>query len=80
VGWAHGFNSRFPLANNQMESSADSLQAVAGGGLEFPLHGRLLLRLPQIEYLYTGLPNNASNRQNSLRVSAGLAIRFHPRH
>ncbi len=73
VGGAHGFSSYFPNKG----ASADAVALLAGGGLDLRVFDVLSIRPFQADYLYTGLPNSTVNRQNNLRLSAGILLRLH---
>lgn len=74
-GLAHGSGSQFP-ENGTLTDSANSFALLAGGGADFHLNGLVSLRLVQVDYLRTSLPNNANDWQNNLRVGAGVAFHF----
>lgn len=69
VGGAHG--SGLPFGNNSAQS-ANSFALVAGGGLDLSMKPRISLRLFELDYVHTGLPNTSNNRQNDLRLGAGI--------
>ena len=75
-GGAHGFSGYFPTATSS-SSSADSFAFSAGGGVDQRLSQRIALRVLQADYLYTELPNAKGDRQNNLRIGAGIVIRLH---
>lgn len=75
IGFAHGSGSAFP-SDNTLASSANSFALDLGGGADLSVDRRLSVRLPQVDYLRTSLPNNSSNWQNNLRVAAGITIQF----
>jgi len=75
VGGVHGFDAFFPNASTS-GSPPDALALAAGGGLNARLTQRLALRACQVEYLQTHLPNDSGDRQNGLRLSAGIVFRF----
>ena len=75
VGEANGFNSLFP-SGTSLTSSASSLAAQAGGGLDVTVRRRFAIRALEAEWLRTQLPNGESNVQNSLRLGAGVVFRF----
>lgn len=75
VGGVHAFNSTFPHAGGAL-SSANSFALTAGGGLDYRLSRHIDVRVVQIDYLKTYLPNNATDEQNNLRVGAGLVLRI----
>jgi peptidoglycan-associated lipoprotein len=75
LGLAHGSNSEFPQ-NNSLVPSANSFALDLGGGADYPLSKRLSVRVLQVDYLRTALPNISTNWQNNLRFGAGLTIHF----
>jgi hypothetical protein len=74
-GDVHAFNGVFP-ASGGAKSSADAFAMQAGGGVNMSLYKRIGLRLLQIDYVKTALPNNVSDAQDDLRLAAGLTYRF----
>jgi peptidoglycan-associated lipoprotein len=75
VGGVHGFASTFPHPGGAL-SSADSFAFTTGGGLDYGLSRHIGVRVVQIDYLKTYLPNNATDEQNNLRVGAGIVFRI----
>ncbi len=57
----------------QMEPSYLSNAVAFGGGVDFPLTGRLSVRAIQADYLITGAFNET---QHNIRLSTGLVYRF----
>jgi hypothetical protein len=49
---------------------------VAGGGLDLKVSPRVAVRLFDVDYMYTQFRNSTNNRQNQLRVSVGIVLRF----
>lgn len=76
IGVAHAFDGLFPSING-LNYKATSPAIELGGGLGLALTKGLSLRLPELDYLHTSLPNNGSNSQNDLRLSAGLSLHLH---
>lgn len=74
-GGAHGFDSYFPVTGKST-GAASGLAMIAGGGLDIRTNSHLAIRAVQADYLYTQLPNGTDNRQNNLRLSAGLVLRL----
>ena len=74
-GAAHGFNGVFP-SEAGVKSSATSFALQTGGGIDFTVNHSFALRLPEISYVRTSLPNNGSDTQNNLRLAVGAAYRF----
>jgi hypothetical protein len=75
-GVAHGWGSEFPSGGNTLASSASSFALDLGAGADYPLNKRLSLRVLQLDYARTTLPNNTTNWQNNLRIGAGLTLRL----
>jgi hypothetical protein len=74
-GMAHGSNSQFPRSDT-LVSSASSFDFDLGGGADYRLNQRFSLRVLQLDYLRTALPNNTNNWQNNLRISTGIILHF----
>ncbi len=75
VGGVHGFDSLFPDEAGALPNP-NAFAYAAGGGLNMNLSPRFAIRAVQADYLQTHLPNDANNRQNHLRLSAGMVFRF----
>jgi hypothetical protein len=76
LGEAHGFDSLFPSSGSGVSNSATSLALQAGGGVNLSLSHHIALRLVQIDWLRTQLPNSSTDVQNHFRIDTGLAFRF----
>jgi opacity protein-like surface antigen len=74
-GLAHGSGSQFPQGNS-LESSANSFALDLGAGADYSLNKRISVRILQLDYLRTALPNNSNDWQNNLRIVAGLTLYF----
>jgi len=74
-GETHAFDSFFPSASGIL-TSANSFEIQAGGGANLLLTRHFGLRLLEADYVRTELPNNASNQQNALRLSAGAIFHY----
>jgi outer membrane immunogenic protein len=74
-GGVHGFDSSFPVAS-RIPPGANSFAMLAGGGLDIRLQSHLAVRPIQADYFLTHLSNGLNNRQNSLRLSAGVVLHF----
>jgi hypothetical protein len=48
----------------------------AGGGIDFKVSKHVSVRPVQAEYLMTRLPNGLNNRENNLRIGAGITLRL----
>jgi len=44
--------------------------------MDITIRKRFGVRLLEVDYVHTSLPNNGSNSQNDLRLSAGFSFRF----
>ena len=71
LGRVHGFNSTFP-GTTGLDSSATALALQTGGGINAFFSKRFAVRVLEVEYLRTNLPNNYSNVQNDLRLGFGV--------
>ncbi len=74
-GGAHGFDGYFPTTTTS-SSTANSFALSTGGGLDLSLSHHVAVRILQADYLYTQLPNAAGDRQNNLRLGAGIVFRI----
>jgi peptidoglycan-associated lipoprotein len=74
-GGAHGFDGLYPEASGP-STSASSYSLELGGGIDLQQKKRRFdLRLLQIDWLRTGLPNATDSTQNT--VLFGIGIVFH---
>ena len=74
LGGVHAYNSVFPSsAGTTPSASAFSMQL--GGGANMELKKGWGLRLLELDYVRTTLPNNGSNSQNDLRIGFGVSYR-----
>lgn len=71
LGFADGMDSVFPHPGAST-SRATSSAVEVGGGINYALNHHIALRLIEAEWLRTALPNNATNVQNNLKLSAGV--------
>jgi opacity protein-like surface antigen len=75
LGIANGFDSVFPGPAGAQESST-SLALQLSGGVDYRLSDHFAIRVLDAGWLRTQLPNSANNVQNTLRLGAGLVVRF----
>jgi peptidoglycan-associated lipoprotein len=75
AGGAHGSGTLYGTTAGA-SGSANAFSLSAGGGLDWNATRHLSMRLFQVEYLNTRLPNASNNIQNNLRVTAGVVFRF----
>jgi hypothetical protein len=72
LGGVHGFDSAFPSASRTMPT-ANSFASQLGGGFDLSLARGFGLRLAEVEYFHSRLPNNGSGTQNDLRLAFGVS-------
>jgi hypothetical protein len=73
IGEANGFHGIYPSVPAPV-SSANSLAAQVGGGVDLNLSRHLALRCFEASWLRTALPNSTSGVQNDIRMGAGVAV------
>jgi hypothetical protein len=74
-GGVHGFNGLYPTPGGAT-TNARSFALEAGGGLNLYFSKHVGLRIPEVEYVRTALPNNGSNTQHDLRIAFGMTFHF----
>jgi outer membrane immunogenic protein len=74
-GLAHGSGDLTPVTDGG-PGSANVFAMTVGGGMDYSLTEGLSFRLINAEYLYTRFNNGTNNRQNNLRLAAGIVIRL----
>lgn len=75
LGIANGFNSVFP-APTGAQTNSNSLALQVGGGVDYRVSNHFAVRALDAGWLRTQLPNSTNNVQNSLRLGAGVVVRF----
>jgi hypothetical protein len=75
IGEGNGFKSLFPTVRG-FQTSANSLAAQAGGGLDYRLSQHVAVRAVEAAWQHTQLPNGTNNIQNDLLLGAGIVVRF----
>ena len=75
IGGAHGSDSYFPEGLNS-STTASSFELQAGGGIDYLLSDHFSIRIANVQYLKTQLPNGTNNEQNELMAGAGIVYRF----
>jgi outer membrane immunogenic protein len=76
-GGVHGFDSYFPAPVGKLPTSYDTSFALAvGGGLDISVSRHIWIRAIQADYHYSELRNLQGNRQNQVRLGAGIIFRF----
>jgi outer membrane protein OmpA-like peptidoglycan-associated protein len=74
-GGVNASNSYFPTSTGST-ASASSWAYSAGGGIDFNINNRFAIRLPEVQFLQTNLPNGANNKQNLLMAGVGIVVKF----
>jgi outer membrane immunogenic protein len=75
AGGAHASGSMAP-GNSGIPGSSNAFAMAVGGGIDLSVSRHFALRLIQADYYYTRFPNGVNDRQNNLRIGAGVVIRF----
>lgn len=75
VGLANAFSGIFPATSGTLTSQT-SLATIAGGGMNLAITPRISLRVFELDWLRTQLPNSTTNVQNNLRIGTGVALHF----
>jgi outer membrane immunogenic protein len=75
-GGVHGFDSYFAAPVGRLPTTYDTSFAMAlGGGLDISVSKHIWIRALQVDYYYSELRNLEGNRQNQLRLGAGVVFR-----
>jgi peptidoglycan-associated lipoprotein len=74
IGHASGTLVNGPDTN--VANAGAAFASIIGGGVDWRLKGRWSIRLVQADYLLTTFDNGGNNHQNSMRIGAGLVVRF----
>jgi hypothetical protein len=72
-GAVRGFDADFVSGANRVDTST-SFAMTLGGALELPLNRRLSVRIAEVDWLQTNLPNGTGDRQRNIRVGAGVVF------
>lgn len=75
VGYTLATAGQYPY-EEVIDDRASSLTYVGGGGINLHVYHRFDLRLLEVHYVRTHLPNGGSNQQNTLRVASGINFHF----
>lgn len=73
VGGAHASGSEAP-GTSGLPGSPNAFALTAGGGLDVSLSKHFSLRMIQADYYFTHFGNGVNDRQNNLRIGAGLVF------
>jgi outer membrane immunogenic protein len=75
-GGVHGFDSYFPVPVGKLPTTYDTSFAMAiGGGVDLAISRHIWIRVLQADYNYSELRNIQGDRQNQLRLGAGIVFR-----
>ena len=75
LGGAHASGTYEPSLSGG-SGSYNSFSLVAGGGLDVDVTPHIGIRAMEADYYLTRFPNGVNERQNNLRISAGVVLRF----
>jgi hypothetical protein len=73
-GGVHGFNGLYPTSSSTT-SSANAFALEAGGGFNYYVTRNWGLRVLEVDYVRTQMPNHAADVQNDLHL--GFGITYH---
>jgi hypothetical protein len=76
VGYTFATSGLFPISGNNLTNHASGLTYQLGGGINLGFYHRFDLRILQVDYVQTHLPNGGTNQQNNIRLSAGVNFHF----
>ncbi len=75
-GGVHGFDGYFPAPVGKLPTSYDTSYAYTlGGGVDIAISKHVSIRAVQADYFYSELRNLQGNRQNQVRLGAGVLFR-----
>jgi hypothetical protein len=74
-GGAHGYDGVYPSGSGTT-SIASSSAIEVGGGFNLFFTRSVGVRLLEVDYVRTALPNNSTNAQDDMRLAFGVAFRF----
>ncbi len=75
-GGVHGFDGYFPAPVGKLPTSYDTSYAdTVGGGLDIAVSKHIWIRAVQADYFYSELRNLQGDRQNQVRLGAGVVFR-----
>ena len=75
AGYVFATSGAYPV-QGRVQNQAAALTYLGGGGLNVHVNERFDLRLLQASYVRSQLPNGGTNRQNSIRLGAGINWHF----
>jgi hypothetical protein len=75
VGEVNGFRSLFPTPYGA-QTEANGLALQVGGGVDYAWKKHIAVRLVNVSWLRTQLPNATDNVQNTLALGSGIVLKF----
>ncbi len=75
LGGAHAGGS-FASDSSGFAGSSNAFALIAGGGLDIGISRHFAIRALEADYYRTQFANGLNDRQNNLRISAGVIFRF----
>lgn len=76
LGAAHAGGTLIDSQNSPAANSGSAFAAIVGGGVDWRITKNFSARLLQADYLLTKFNNGANDRQNNLRLGAGVVFHF----
>ena len=76
VGLVHSSGTVVEGSNPGSANAGAAFASNIGGGLDVKANRHFAIRLIEADYLLTTVDNSSNNRQNNLRISAGVVMRF----
>jgi opacity protein-like surface antigen len=77
MGGAHESESFSSGSNTSSSSnSSNAFAFAAGGGLDVHVSPHIAIRVAQVDYLLTKFQDGQDDRQNNVRISAGIVFRW----
>jgi peptidoglycan-associated lipoprotein len=76
IGLAHSSGTLVQAPNAGAANAGAAFATNLGGGLDLSASRRFSIRLIEADYLLTTFNNGSNNRQNNLRISAGVVLHF----
>jgi opacity protein-like surface antigen len=74
-GGSH-LSSSFSSGGTSSSGSSNAFAMGFGGGLDAKVSPHIAIRVAQVDYLLTKFQDDQDNRQNNVRVSAGIVFRW----
>lgn len=75
LGGVHAFDTVIPTSSGN-SSSATAFGLQTGAGANLWLTNRFGIRLLELDYIYSGLPNAGNSTQNDFRIATGVTWRL----